>query len=95
MPIHFFDPFFRRSLSRNVCCFGPCNSNPAFRGLGFYPYVLNEMCLYLHEIGIEKALISTASDNHASLRGINKANFHQFSSGTRIKLGPLNFWLHR
>ena len=89
---NFFDPFFRRSGYSDAGCIGPSKSNSDFRGFGLYPYVLNQICLYLNEIGFAKALISTSIDNHASVRGIEKAHFQRFSYGIRIKIGPINFW---
>ena len=89
----FYDPFFRRSGYSDAGCIGPCKTSSNFRGLGFYPYVLNEICLHLNKIGLAKALISTSTDNHASVNGIKKAQFQQRSRGLRVKLGPKNFWI--
>ena len=57
-----------------------------FRGKGIYPAVIQYVLAYLKNKKIKKALISTASDNYPSLKGILKNKFRKINTAVYISV---------
>lgn len=71
---------------------GPCQTVPAHRGKGIYPYVIR----YIMEvIGSEDAVfyMFASHDNEKSIRGIQKAGF--IECGTIRRVGPLKKFIRQ
>lgn len=81
-----FDPIFQRIHFQNAGYIGPCYTNPLYRGMGIYPYVLSKSCEFLREKGKTKALINTKKNNQVSIKGITKAGFVLISEVRYLKL---------
>ena len=62
-----------------------CLTLPEFRGRGIYPRVLKMIVARLTEKGIERVFICVKADNHASLRGVEKAGFTRVGQIRLIK----------
>jgi hypothetical protein len=86
------DPFFKKAPRWNAGYIGPCITNPAYRGFGLYPFVLEQICKFLKKNGKSKAVISTAQNNSASARGIIKAGFAVCSKGYHLKIAVWELW---
>ena len=54
-----------------------CLTLPALRGRGIYPKVILEILNYLSKKGIKRVYMCVHRDNHASIRGIEKAGFQK------------------
>lgn len=87
-----YDPLFQRINCQDVGYIGPCNTNYSFRGLGLYPYVLSQICIFLKKKGKAKALIGTSNSNLPSRRGIIKAGFVISGEVRYLKLLLWEFW---
>ena len=57
-----------------------------FRGRGIYPAVIQYILSHLKNKKIKKALISTASDNYPSLKGILKNKFRKINTAVYISV---------
>jgi hypothetical protein len=86
------DPFFNPLPLINAGCIGLCATNPAYRGLGLYPFVLAQICDFLKENGKSIALISTAKKNVPSISGIKKAGFSISSEAYHLNIGFWTLW---
>lgn len=53
-----------------------------YRGYNLYPAVLQHMLDYSRDQGVRRALIFVMSENSASIRGVQKAGFHEFQRVT-------------
>jgi len=87
------DPFFENLQYQNGGYIGTCSTNPNYRGLGLYPYVLLKICEFFKSRGISTALISTAKNNASSIAGISKAGFLFFSEGYNLNIGGWKSWV--
>lgn len=59
---------------------GPCVTMPAYRGRGYYPYLLDYIVrLY----GQENCYIMVEETNTASIRGVEKVGFNRFATGKK------------
>lgn len=74
-----FDSFYKRILgeARATPMIGNCFTWPAWRGRSLYPRLLMATCRQLAAQGHRRVIITCAPDNHASIRGIEKAGFTQ------------------
>lgn len=81
-----FDPLFQKLHFQEAGYIGLCYTNPLYRGMGIYPYILTRGCEFLKEKGKSKALINTKKTNRASIRGITKAGFVFVSEVRYLKL---------
>lgn len=63
-----------------------CLTIPEFRGRGIYPRVLKTIVSRLAEQEIRRVFICVKADNHASLRGVEKAGFTQVDRVRLIKV---------
>lgn len=81
-----FDPIFQKIRFQGAGYIGPCYTNPLYRGMGIYPYVLSKSCEFLKGKGKTKALINTKKNNEASIKGITKAGFIFVSEVRYLKM---------
>jgi GNAT superfamily N-acetyltransferase len=65
------------TLEPGDCVIGPCVTTPAYRGRGIYPMMLSAICRDRRTQGQRRAYMVVNVDNHASVRGIEKAGFRQ------------------
>jgi GNAT superfamily N-acetyltransferase len=74
-----FDSFYKRILGerRETPIICNCVTDPAFRGQGLYPLLLQASCARLAAQGHRRVIITCAPDNAASMRGIEKAGFRR------------------
>ena len=86
------DPFFKKEPRHRTGCIGLCSTNPVYRGLGLYPYILSQACEFLNKNGKSNAVISTTKKNLASIRGITKAGFSVRSEGYHLNIGGWTLW---
>lgn len=69
---------------------GGCVTPPDFRGQRIYPHVLNYIAQDVFSQGdTPKILILVAPDNHASIRGIERAGFQFVARLRGIRIGTL------
>jgi len=87
-----YDPLLQRINCQDAGYIGPCDTNYSFRGLGLYPYVLSQICIFLKKKGKAKALIGTSNSNLPSRRGIIKAGFVISGEVRYLKLLLWEFW---
>lgn len=87
-----YDLVFQRMNYHNAGYIGPCNTNPVYRGLEIYPYVLSQICKFLKKKEKSKALINTSKSNLPSIRGIAKAKFKVCGEACYLKLILWEFW---
>jgi len=64
---------------------GPCATAPSHRGRGIYPAVLSCICAERRSRGERRAFMVVAQDNHASIRGIEKAGFRRAGEALLIR----------
>jgi ribosomal protein S18 acetylase RimI-like enzyme len=55
---------------------------PEYRGQSLYPALLQRIFAQSRQQGLRRALIFVLSDNTASIRGVQKAGFHEFQRVT-------------
>ena len=74
-----FDSFYKRILgeARSTPMISNCYTLPAQRGQGLYPCLIQSACRQLAAQGYQRAIITCAPDNAASIRGIEKAGFRR------------------
>jgi len=65
------------ALAAGDCVIGPCVTAPSYRGRGIYPMVLAAICRDRRRLGQRRAYMVVNVDNHASIRGIEKAGFQR------------------
>ena len=89
-----YDHVFQRiNYNKDAGYIGPCDTNPLYRGRGFYPHVLSQICNFLKRNEKTKALVNTSKSNLPSIRGITKAEFKVCSEVRYLKLLFLwDFW---
>lgn len=87
-----YDPLLQRINCQDAGYIGPCKTNCSFRGLGLYPYILSQICIFLKKKGKAKALINTSKSNLPSRRGIIKAGFVISGEVRYLKLLFWQFW---
>ncbi|HYC00781.1 MAG TPA: GNAT family N-acetyltransferase [Candidatus Limnocylindrales bacterium] len=54
---------------------GPCVTVPTHRGRGVYPAMIRAVCAERRRLGDKRAYMVVSTDNHSSIRGIEKAGF--------------------
>ncbi len=86
------DPFFKGKTSINSACIGHCATNPTFRGLGIYPFVITNICGYLNNNGKSTVFMSTRKKNISSINGIKKAGFTIYKEGYHFILCGWSQW---
>ena len=72
-----FDSFYKRIMgeARATPMISNCYTFPEQRGQGLYPRLLLAVCRSLAAQGHQRAIITCAPDNSASIRGVEKAGF--------------------
>ncbi|MEO6923675.1 MAG: GNAT family N-acetyltransferase [Bryocella sp.] len=77
-----FDSFYKRVLGEavEVPMIGNCFTFPSFRRRGLYARLLVSIGDYLASAGHERAIITCAPDNLASVRGIQNAGFSRIKT---------------
>ncbi|MCP3178136.1 GNAT family N-acetyltransferase [Desulfuromonas sp. KJ2020] len=68
-----------------------CLTLPALRGRGIYPKVILTILNYLSERGIKRVYMCVHRDNHSSIRGIEKAGFHNVGEMVLKKMFGFQF----
>jgi len=74
------------TLEPGDCVIGPCVTAPISRGRGIYPMMLSAICRDRRMQGQRRAYMVVNVDNHASIRGIEKAGFRQIQRKTLTRL---------
>ena len=87
-----FDPLFRRMTEEGAAYIGPCATAESHRGAGLYPSMLRRICDYARERGLRRALINSAGENAASIRGIEKAGFRLLGRAMRVQALGREWW---
>jgi hypothetical protein len=84
-----FDSFYKRVLGeqRATPMISNCFTFPEHRGLGQYPAMIAATCRSLAAQGFERAIITCAPDNIASVHGIEKAGFRGVKGLHSLVLG--------
>ena len=84
-----FASFYKRVLGEadSVPMISNCFTVVARRGHGLYPQLLVVMCQHLARQGHDRAIITCAPDNMASVRGIEKAGFRRVKTLHSLILG--------
>jgi len=72
-----------------------CFVFPAFRGRGIYPKMIRTMADTLLAEGAASIYIDCRSWNHASIRGIRKAEFYPFAEAWELAIGRKKWILRR
>jgi RimJ/RimL family protein N-acetyltransferase len=74
-----YESFYKRILdeANTVPMISNCFTFPPHRGQGFYPRMLQAICRSLASQGQRRVIITCATDNFASIRGIEKAGFRR------------------
>ena len=77
-----YESFYKRILgeANTVPMISNCFTFPEYRGQGFYPRILQAVCLNLAAQGHGRVIITCATDNLASIRGIEKAGFNRIKT---------------
>ena len=68
-----------RLLGKKGPVIGDCVTSPEYRGRSIYPFVINKIALESLKEGHKEVFVIVNSGNQASIRGIEKAGFHQFA----------------
>jgi hypothetical protein len=69
---------------------GDCATDPAFRGLRLYPHVLTHIVADVRARALADAVhVLVASDNTASIRGIERAGFSLIGHLRGVRVGPV------
>jgi GNAT superfamily N-acetyltransferase len=64
-----------------------CATAKDWRGKGIYTFVLSEICRILEkDFNLQRLFIATSQNNHASSRGIQKANFKAYRNYTVLNI---------
>lgn len=84
-----YESFYKRVLGQgaDVPMISNCYTPAAFRGQGLYPRLLRATCAVLAAQGHDRAIITCAPDNLASVRGIEKAGFRHVCTLSSLVLG--------
>lgn len=77
--IDVLSPLFRYN---NAVYIGNCYTKPLFRGNGYFPYALTEICKFIKAAGYSAAYLVVSPSNLSSIRGVNKAGFECIAMGT-------------
>jgi RimJ/RimL family protein N-acetyltransferase len=74
-----FNSFYKQILGEDSATpmIGNCYTYPQYRGRGSYPRMIRAACESLAAQGFQRAIITCAPDNAASIRGIEKAGFRR------------------
>lgn len=88
-----FDSFYKRILGEDSATpmISNCYTYPQYRGQGRYPQMIRAACDSLAAQGFQRAIITCAPDNAASIRGIEKAGFRRVK--TQYSLVLVTRWI--